>query len=119
MCPYGGKDPRRTHGTKKQKPRQPAGSPNPFEPASQSSLWRCPIFRSRLGAFGLGFVLLFDHLFQCARALIRSELWNPARHVDPKSLPTPGQILAALSDDKVGGEPYDREWPERAAKTLW
>ena len=57
--------------------------------------------------------------FQCARALVRSELWNPARHRDPKELPSAGQILAALSDDKVGGESYDREWPERAAKTLW
>src|SRR3954467_1699613 len=28
--------------------------------------------------------------FQCARAVVRSELWNPARHVDPESLPTPG-----------------------------
>ena len=25
--------------------------------------------------------------FQCARAIVRSELWNPDRHVDPKSLP--------------------------------
>lgn len=57
--------------------------------------------------------------FQCARALIRSELWNPARHVDPKSLPSAGQILAALSADRVGGETYDREWPGRAAATMW
>ncbi|MFO1079137.1 MAG: pyridoxamine 5'-phosphate oxidase family protein [Reyranellaceae bacterium] len=57
--------------------------------------------------------------FQCARALVRSGLWDPARHVDPKSLPSAGQILAALSDDRVGGEPYDREWPGRAAKTMW
>lgn len=57
--------------------------------------------------------------FQCARALVRSELWNPERHVDPKSLPSAGQILAALSQDKVGGEKYDREWPGRAAATMW
>lgn len=57
--------------------------------------------------------------FQCARAIIRAELWNPARHVDPRSLPTPGQILAALSGNRVGGESYDREWPERAAKSMW
>jgi uncharacterized protein len=57
--------------------------------------------------------------FQCARALIRSELWNPARHVDPQSLPSAGQILAALSNDRVGGEKYDREWPGRAAATMW
>lgn len=57
--------------------------------------------------------------FQCARAIIRSELWNPARHVDPKSLPTPGAILAALSAGTVGGSHYDAEWPGRAAKSLW
>ena len=57
--------------------------------------------------------------FQCARAIVRSELWNPAKHVDPKSLPTPGQILAEMSDHMVGGEKYDKEWPERARATLW
>lgn len=57
--------------------------------------------------------------FQCARAIVRSDLWNPEKHVDPKSLPTPGQILAAMSEDRVGGEAYDQEWPERARKTLW
>jgi len=57
--------------------------------------------------------------FQCARALVRSELWNPQRHVDPKSLPSAGQILAALSNDRVGGATYDREWPGRAAATMW
>jgi len=57
--------------------------------------------------------------FQCARALVRSDLWNPAHHVDPESLPTPGKILAEMSGNRVGGEPYDREWPERARKTMW
>ncbi|MCB9946793.1 MAG: pyridoxamine 5'-phosphate oxidase family protein [Rhodospirillaceae bacterium] len=57
--------------------------------------------------------------FQCARAIARAELWNPDRHVDPASLPTPGRILAALSDGQVGGETYDREWPERARKSMW
>lgn len=57
--------------------------------------------------------------FQCARAVVRSELWNPARHVDPKALPTPGEILAALSAGEVGGRAYDEEWPGRAAATMW
>lgn len=57
--------------------------------------------------------------FQCARAIHRSDLWNPDKHVDPKSLPTPGAILAAVSADRIGGESYDREWPERARKTMW
>ncbi|MEK9279306.1 MULTISPECIES: pyridoxamine 5'-phosphate oxidase family protein [unclassified Bradyrhizobium] len=57
--------------------------------------------------------------FQCARAIVRSDLWNPDRRVDPKTLPTPGQILAEMSQNKVGGEEYDRIWPERAAATMW
>ena len=57
--------------------------------------------------------------FQCARAIVRSDLWNPDKRVDPKTLPTPGQILAGMSDNKVGGEKYDQEWPERARQTMW
>ncbi|TIX97455.1 MAG: pyridoxamine 5'-phosphate oxidase family protein, partial [Mesorhizobium sp.] len=57
--------------------------------------------------------------FQCARAIVRSELWNPARHVDPKSLPTPGKILEITSRKGIDGEAYDKEWPERAKKSMW
>jgi uncharacterized protein len=57
--------------------------------------------------------------FQCARAIVRSDLWNPDKRVDPKTLPAPGEILAGMSDNAVGGETYDREWPERARATLW
>ncbi len=65
-------------------------------------------------------VMTVDELyFQCARAIVRSNLWNPDKRVDPKSLPTPGQILAEMSDNRVGGETYDRDWPERARQTMW
>jgi PPOX class probable FMN-dependent enzyme len=65
-------------------------------------------------------VMQIDELyFQCARAIVRSELWNPARHLDPKSLPTPGEILAAMTENQVGGEAYDKAWPERARQTMW
>lgn len=57
--------------------------------------------------------------FQCARGIVRSELWNPERHVDPATLPTPGDILASMSQARVGGRAYDEEWPERAAKSMW
>src|SRR6201984_1273840 len=52
--------------------------------------------------------------FQCARAIVRSDLWNPDKRVDPKTLPTPGQILAEMSNDRVGGQAYDEAWPKRA-----
>ena len=65
-------------------------------------------------------VMTVDEIyFQCARAIVRSDLWNPDQQVDPKSLPTPGQILADMSENGVGGEDYDRAWPERARHSLW
>ncbi|WP_438346587.1 pyridoxamine 5'-phosphate oxidase family protein [Methylorubrum populi] len=57
--------------------------------------------------------------FHCARALIRSGLWRTESHVDPGTLPTPGQILAEMSDGRVGGAAYDSAWAERAQRTLW
>jgi len=57
--------------------------------------------------------------FQCARAIIRSDLWNPEKHVDAKALPTPGKILAATTQNRVGGEAYDKEWPARAKTSMW
>jgi len=57
--------------------------------------------------------------FQCARAIIRSDLWNPTKQVDAKDLPTPGQMLASLTNARVGGEEYDRVWPLRAKETMW
>ncbi len=63
-------------------------------------------------------VTIGEVYFQCARALIRSRLWEPERFVDPKSLPTPGDLLKAAKAD-FDSDAYDREWPERAAKTMW
>lgn len=61
--------------------------------------------------------------FQCARAIIRSGLWDPERHVDAKSLPSAGQILAAQTredaDGPMDGQAYDSEWPGRAKESLW
>jgi len=57
--------------------------------------------------------------FQCARAIIRAGLWDAARHVATDALPTPGAILEALSHGEVGGQAYDRAWPERARRSMW
>ena len=57
--------------------------------------------------------------FQCARAIVRSHLWDPAHHAEPGSIPTPGNVLAALSDNRVGGAKYDEAWPARAVASLW
>jgi len=57
--------------------------------------------------------------FQCGRAIMRSKLWDSEMQVDAGSLPKPGEVLAWLSDNKVGGKEYDDEWENRAKKTLW
>jgi PPOX class probable FMN-dependent enzyme len=65
-------------------------------------------------------VMAIDELyFQCARAIVRSELWNPERHIPPGTLPTPGEILARMTEGEVGGDAYDKAWPERAKATMW
>jgi PPOX class probable FMN-dependent enzyme len=61
-------------------------------------------------------VAVDDVYFQCARALIRADLWGGA---DAPPLPTPGEILAAQSAGNVGGPAYDKAWPERASNTMW
>jgi hypothetical protein len=57
--------------------------------------------------------------FQCSRALIRSELWNPDRHVPRSALPSAGSILAAVTEDRIDAETYDRELPPRLKATLY
>lgn len=57
--------------------------------------------------------------FQCSRAIVRSELWDPSRHVERSMLPSPGQMLAATSQARIDGEAYDRELPDRLKMTLY
>src|ERR1700733_1309394 len=57
--------------------------------------------------------------FQCPKALVRSELWNPEKHISRRSLPSTGTIMADITAGRVGGEQYDREYPERLRQTLY
>ena len=57
--------------------------------------------------------------FQCARALLRSRLWDPATRIDRKSLPSTGALLAEARAGREGGEDYDRSLAERIPKSLY
>ncbi|WP_462380938.1 pyridoxamine 5'-phosphate oxidase family protein [Pseudomonas sp. Marseille-QA0892] len=57
--------------------------------------------------------------FQCSKAITRSGLWNPENHIERAALPTPGQILKALSQSEIDGEAYDEAMPARLAATLY
>jgi PPOX class probable FMN-dependent enzyme len=57
--------------------------------------------------------------YQCTKALVRAKLWDPAGHVDRKSLPSAGTILAEISGGKIGGPEHDRGQPQRIKETLY
>jgi hypothetical protein len=57
--------------------------------------------------------------YQCAKAIVRSKLWDASRHVDRKTLPTAGSILAELTDGRLGGLEHDRGAPERLKATIY
>jgi hypothetical protein len=57
--------------------------------------------------------------FHCAKAIMRSKLWDEASKIDRKNLPSTGTIIAELSSGKAGGEQYDRDMPERHKAMLY
>jgi len=57
--------------------------------------------------------------FQCARALVRSQLWSPQAQIPRSALPSNGTILADLSRGSIDGQAYDQGQPERMRGTLY
>ena len=62
--------------------------------------------------------------FQCSRAVVRADLWNPAKHVARGSVPSAGHILRDITarDAAIAtfdGEAYDKALPERVKATLY
>lgn len=53
---------------------------------------------------------------QCARALMRSQLWS---RDDAEGLPSVGDILREMTDGAFDGASYDAAWEPRARETLW
>lgn len=44
---------------------------------------------------------------QCSKALLRSELWNPERHVERSELPSSGEILRSVADHQLDVQEYE------------
>jgi uncharacterized protein len=57
--------------------------------------------------------------FQCPKAIVRSELWNPEKHISRRDLPSTGTILADITTGMINGEQYDRDYPERLRATIY
>ena len=54
-----------------------------------------------------------------ARALIRSELWNPQKHLPRAALPSTGQMLEAVTHHRIDAQTYDRDLPPRLKATIY
>jgi hypothetical protein len=57
--------------------------------------------------------------FQCARALLRSSLWEQGELAVKPNVPTAGQLLSALTNNDIDGVTYDKELQARQAATLY
>ena len=65
----------------------------------------------------LGLLISIEEAYtQCPKALIRSELWNPERHIDRSELPRSGEILRLLNDSSFDADEYERERAARYAR---
>ncbi|KEO52976.1 pyridoxamine 5'-phosphate oxidase family protein [Thioclava pacifica] len=54
---------------------------------------------------------------QCARAVMRAGLWRDGDLSE--GLPSVGDMLREITQGDFDGASYDRDWPGRAAKTMW
>jgi len=57
--------------------------------------------------------------FQCARAILRSRLWDAARHVERSSLPSVGRILDDITRSRIDAASYDASLAARLKSTLY
>jgi hypothetical protein len=65
----------------------------------------------------LGLLISIEEAYtQCPKAMIRSELWNPERHVERSELPRSGDILRSLTDPDFDADGYERDRADRYAR---
>jgi hypothetical protein len=65
----------------------------------------------------LGLLIQIEQAYtQCSKASIRSEVWNPDKHIERNALPSSGEILRSLTNPDFDADEYDRERAERYAR---
>lgn len=60
--------------------------------------------------------------FQCSRAVVRADLWNPASQIARDTLPSTGTLIAttaARREEDFDGVTYDQNLDERVRTTLY
>lgn len=67
----------------------------------------------------LGILVDIDEAYtQCSKAFLRSDFWNPQRHIDPSTMPTGGQIHRAIQGPQFDAEQYDKDRAERYSRRV-
>jgi PPOX class probable FMN-dependent enzyme len=57
----------------------------------------------------LGILVEIEEAYtQCPKAFLRSELWNPDRHIERTELPSQGEILRSIADPELDVEEYEQ-----------
>jgi PPOX class probable FMN-dependent enzyme len=57
----------------------------------------------------LGILVEIEEAYtQCPKAFLRSELWNPDRHIERAELPSQGEILRSIADPELDVEEYEQ-----------
>jgi PPOX class probable FMN-dependent enzyme len=65
----------------------------------------------------LGILITVEQAYtHCPKAIMRSDLWNPDRHIDRSELPSSGEVLRSLNGPSFDGDGYDRERTARYAR---
>ena len=65
----------------------------------------------------LGILVTIEEAYtQCPKALLRSDLWNPEKHIDRGELPSSGEIMRSIADPELDPGEYERARAERYAR---
>ncbi|MEM8977987.1 MAG: pyridoxamine 5'-phosphate oxidase family protein [Pseudomonadota bacterium] len=98
------------------------GSDNVVRVNGQAHLSAAPELRERFSQKGrlpacVIVIEIAEIYSQCARAVMRAKLWTGDD--ESTGLPSVGEILEEMMEGDFDGATYDKEWPDRAKKTLW
>ena len=95
-----------------------------FRVNGEAVISRDPALLGRFGVDGklprtVIVVTVLEAYIHCARALVRADLWNPARFAAPASVPSFGTMMAAHTGGFVDAAKLDEENKTRVPATLY
>lgn len=57
--------------------------------------------------------------FHCSKAVVRSKLWDPARHVERSQLPSAGEMHRSINGGAFDANAYDADLAQRIKTSLY